>query len=64
MANIREFIQSHLLAPLKQYPTVIQDTMLDIIADNLEKLYEYTWRFPEIVSPNSSRLDILKAIAE
>lgn len=64
MANIREFIQSHLLAPLKQYPTVIQDTMLDIIADNLEKLYEYTWRFPEIVSPNSSRLDILKAIAD
>lgn len=64
MANIRPFIQSHLLEPLKNYPTVIQNTMIEIITQKLETLYEYTLKFPEIVSPNQNRLDILKAIAD
>ena len=62
--DIRWFIQTHLLEPLKLYPTRIQDTMIEMITQKLMTLYEYTYRFPEIVSPNQSRLDILKAIAD
>lgn len=64
MADIRNFIKSHLLSPLKEYNTIIQDTMIEIIADRLSELYDYTVAFPEILSPNSSRLDILKTIAD
>lgn len=64
MADIRTFIQSHLLEPLKQYPTVIQDTMIEIITQRLQTLYDYTVKFPEILSPSTSRLDILQAIAD
>jgi len=64
MTDISSFIRSHLLEPLKQYPTVIQDTLIEIITQKLQTLYEYTVRFPEIVSPSSNRLDILKTIAE
>lgn len=64
MTNIRVFISDHLLEPLKHYPTVIQDTMIEIITQKLELLYEYTLRFPEIVSPTQSRMDILQAIAD
>lgn len=64
MADIRSFIKSYLLSPLKQYPTVIQDTIMELITQKLEALYQYTIKFPEIISPNSSRLDILSAIAD
>lgn len=64
MVNIRPFIQTHLLAPLKQYPTKVQDTLMEIITQRLEELYDYTIKFPEIISPNQSRLDILKTIAD
>lgn len=64
MADIRSFIKSHLLEPLRYYPTVIQDTMLEIITQKLEALYDYTVKFPEILSPNQERLDILQAIAD
>lgn len=64
MADIRPFILNHLLEPLKQYPTVIQDTMVELIIQKLQELYDYTIQFPEIVTPNSSRLDILQAIAD
>lgn len=64
MVDIRSFIKDHLLYPLTKYPTTIQDTMLEIIIDRLEKLYELAVVFPEIISPNSSRLDILKVIAD
>lgn len=64
MSDIRPFIFENLLQPLKQYPTIIQDTMLEIIAQKLQSLYDYTIEFPEIVSPNQSRLDILQAIAD
>lgn len=64
MATIRPFIVSNLLEPLKHYPTVIQDTMIEIIAQKLELLYDYAVKFPEIVSPNQSRMDILQAIAD
>lgn len=64
MADIRNYIYYHLLEPLKSYPTVIQDTMLSIITDELEKVYTDTRNFPTILSPTSDRLDILKAIAE
>lgn len=63
-ADIRAYISSTLLEPLKNYPTVIQDTMIEIITQKLQQLYEYTIRFPEIVSPSSSRMDILQAIAD
>lgn len=64
MADIKPFLLNHLLEPLKQYPTVIQDTMIEIIAQKLQRLYDYTIQFPEIVSPNQSRMDILQAIAD
>ena len=64
MANIRDFIQSQLLEPLRRYPTLIQDTLLELITQKLEELYELAVRFPEIVSPNQNRLDILKIIAD
>lgn len=64
MADIRSFIQAHLLEPLKHYPTVIQDTMIELIIQKLQTLYDYTLEFPEILSPNTSRLDILKVIAD
>ena len=64
MADIRAFIRSHLLEPLKQYPTIIQDTMLELITQKLQTLYDYTDKFPEIVTPSTNRLDILKAIAD
>lgn len=64
MADIRPFIETHLLEPLKHYPTIIQDTMIEIIIQKLQALYDYTIQFPEIVSPNKNRLDILKAIAD
>jgi len=64
MSTIRNYIRDNLLAPLKQYPTVIQDTMLNNIADRLEQLYDYTLLLPSIVSPNKNRLDIIKAIAD
>ena len=64
MADIRSYIQSHILAPLKQYPTIIQDTMLEVITSKLEELYELSWMFPNIITPNTSRLDILEAIAQ
>ena len=64
MADIRSYIKSNILEPLKSSPTIIQDTMLEIMTDRLVELYEYSWRFPEILSPNQNRLDILKAIAD
>lgn len=64
MADIKPFLVSHLLEPLKQYPTIIQDTMIEIIAQKLQLLYDYTIKFPEIISPNQSRMDILQAIAD
>lgn len=64
MADIKPFLVSHLLEPLKQYPTIIQDTMIEIIAQKLQLLYDYTIEFPEIISPNQSRMDILQAIAD
>lgn len=64
MSIVRSYIETQLLEPLKRYPTVIQDTMIEIIIEKLETLYEYTLRFPEIVSPDMSRLDILKVIAD
>ena len=64
MTNIRDYIDNQLLEPLKNYPTAIQDTLLKIIGDKLEELYNLSLVFPEIVSPNSSRIDILSLIAE
>lgn len=64
MSVVRSFIENQLLEPLKRYPTVIQDTIIELMIEKLETLYEYTLRFPEIVSPNMGRLDILKAIAD
>lgn len=64
MSQIRDYINAHLLEPLRRYPTAIQDTLLSIIANRLEELYNYTLEFPKIISPNSSRLDILQAIAD
>lgn len=64
MADIKHFLVTHLLEPLKQYPTVIQDTMIEIIAQKLQLLYDYAAKFPEILSPNQSRMDILQAIAD
>lgn len=64
LASIRDFIQSQLLEPLKRYPTVQQDTMIELITQKLEELYELTVRFPEIIAPNKYRLDVLKVIAD
>lgn len=64
MADIRKYIQDTLLDPLKYYPTAIQDTLLEIITEKLETLYNYTLVFPEIVTPTRTRLDILKTIAD
>ena len=64
MADIKPFILNHLLEPLKNYPTIIQDTMIELIAQKLQLLYEYTIQFPEIVSPTQTRMDILQAIAD
>ena len=64
MADISPFIREHLLEPLKHYPTIIQDTMIEIIIEKLQRLYDYATEFPEVVSPNQSRLDILQAIAD
>lgn len=64
MSVMRDYIASQLLEPLKSYPTTIQDTLLTIISDRLEELYEYTKKFPEIIEPNSTRLDILQAIID
>ena len=64
MANIRTYIESQLLDPLKRYPTKIQDTLLQIITDRIEELYTYTLKFPEIITPNAQRLDIVAAICE
>lgn len=64
MADMKAFIMSHLLEPLKQYPTTVQNAMIELIAEKLEMLYEYTVKFPEIISPNQYRLDILQAIAD
>ena len=50
MADIKHFLVNHLLEPLKQYPTVIQDTMLEIITQKLEALYDYILKFPEILT--------------
>ena len=63
MSYIREYLKKHLLSPLKQYPTIIQETLIELIIQKLEKLYEYTILFPEIVSPDKSRLDIVRVIA-
>lgn len=62
MSVIREYVESQLIEPLKNYPTTIQDTLLSIIISRLEELYEYTKKFPEIISPNSTRIDIMQAI--
>ena len=64
MSNIRTYIESQLLDPLKRYPTKIQDTLLQIITDRIEELYTYTLKFPEIITPNAQRLDIVAAICE
>lgn len=64
MIDISPFIRNHLLEPLKNYPTVIQDTMIDIITQRLQELYDLTVEFPEILSPNQDRLDIIESIAE
>lgn len=64
MADIRTFIKSHLLEPLKYHPTVIQDTLIELITQRLQELYDYSAKFPEILEPNQSRLDILQAIAQ
>lgn len=64
MSQIRNFIDTNLLEPLKRYPTAIQDTLLYLIGDLLEQLYRYAVEFPDIINPNSSRLDILQAIAD
>lgn len=63
MADIKPFLVSHMLEPLKQYPTVIQDTMIEIISQKLQLLYDYAVKFPEIISPNQNRMDIIQAIA-
>lgn len=42
----------------------MQDTMIELIAQKLQLVYDYTIKFPEIVSPNQSRMDILQAIAD
>ena len=39
MADIKHFLVNHLLEPLKQYPTVIQDTMIEIIAQKVQKTH-------------------------
>ena len=62
--TIREYIQDQLLNPFREHPTNIQNTLIEIITQRLEKLYDLTVEFPEIVSPNQNRLDILKAIAD
>ena len=64
MTDIRAFIRNHLLEPLKSHPTAIQDTIIELLVEKLQALYVYSYRFPEIVSPNQSRLDILQAIAD
>lgn len=61
---LREYAVRHILEPLKRYPTTISDTIFSIILQRLEELYLLTVRFPEIVSPDSNRLDILRAIAD
>lgn len=61
---IRDYVKEHLLEPLKKYPTTISDTLLYVIISRLEELYVYTCRFPEIISPDSNRLDILRAIVD
>jgi len=62
--DIRTYIKSQLLPPLKRFSTPVQETLLEIITWRLEELYELTIKFPEIVSPNKNRLDILQAIIE
>lgn len=64
MANISDYIKSNLLEPLKRHSTAIQDTMIELIAQKLQELYDYAVKFPEIITPDKNRLDILKAIAD
>lgn len=61
---IRKYVKSQLIEPLRRYPTTIGDTLLYVITKRLEELYLYTVRFPEIVSPDYNRMDILQAIVE
>lgn len=64
MTNIRNYIRSKLLTPLKSYPTPIQETLLEIITSRLEEIYVLTKRFPEIIGTTNNRLDIINTIAE
>lgn len=64
MINIREYINNHLIDPLKYNSTILQDSIIEVIIQRLEELYGYVVKFPEIVSPSESRMDILKIIAD
>ena len=64
MSRVRDYFKSQLLPPLKSYPTVIQNTLVEIIIQRLEELYEYTLAFPQIISPSSNRLEVLQAITQ
>lgn len=64
MASIREYIEATLMEPLKRYPTSVQGAILELIALRLEELYAYIQKFPEIVTPDESRLQVVNTIAD
>ena len=64
MSYIRDYVKENLILPMKENSTNIQDTIIELIIQKLETLYAYTLKFPEIVSPDKNRLDILKIIAD
>lgn len=64
MGVIRDYVNNHLIEPFKNYNSVMQDTMIELIIQMLEELYDLTLAFPNILSPDYTRLDIMRVIAD
>lgn len=64
MSDIKPFIYSYLLEPFKNYETDAQYAIIKLIVEKLTELYDYTLKFPEIITPNQYRLDIVRIIAD
>lgn len=64
MSVIRDYVNTHLMDPLRVYPTEVQNAIIELLIQRLEALYELSIKFPEIVTPSESRIDILRAICQ
>ena len=62
--TIREYVKKTLQVPLRRFNTIVQDAMLEIIVEAIEKLHLNISLLPSILTPTKSRLDILDVIAK